>query len=574
MGFIDKDLPSWCRESDYVLTRDGVRLAIDIYRPMHEGAILEKPMPVIWALDRYRRAYMEGGKVITLLDRHPWIAEIITHEYIVAVVDIRGGGASFGKRDGSFSEAEMNDTYDVTEWLAAKPWCSGKIGMFGRSYLGIVQYLAARDHPPHLVTVVPEKAMFDLYAFIYPGGVFRQDYKNWVRQVREKDEDVGRETVSIRETDHIEALKEHMTARYDDAIFDKMRFRDSKDPLTGEKINITRSPSSHLDRIKESSVAFYHIAGWFDMWPKDAILWFKNLKGPQKIMIGPWAHKQEDDALLLHEHICWYDYWLKGIDNGVMSEPPIKYFLMDTPEGGEWRTAEAWPIPHAKHIPFYLFDGQSRSGTIGSVNDGMLLFSAPTMASRPVVYHVDFNTTSGNSNRWTNGYKDPFSYPDMAANDAKGLTYTSDILTEDIEVIGHPYVDISLKIGAPDIDIIVYLEEVLSTGYSSYVTEGLLRASHRKLSDAPYEHLALPFHRSFADDVMDCVDDVTTLQFDLHPTAKVFRKGNRIRITIVCADQVNLQCLEPLGATLELVCDAPHLSMIYLPIAPSKGDED
>src|SRR6185436_14738866 len=123
-------------------------------------------LPVIWTHHRYLRAFSRDGKLRTILDWTPWLSDVIKYGYVVAAVDTRGGGASYGVQRGFFSPEETRDAYEITEWLARLPYVTGKVGMFGRSYLGITQYLAASEHPPHLVTIVPEMAVFDWYPFM------------------------------------------------------------------------------------------------------------------------------------------------------------------------------------------------------------------------------------------------------------------------------------------------------------------------------------------------------------------------------------------------------------------------
>src|SRR4029077_12302834 len=118
----------------------------------------------------------------------PWLETVLAAGYVVAIVDVRGSGASFGAWPGPFSPQEARDAYDITEWLCPQTWCSGAVGMFGRSYMGTNQYLAAAEAPPHLKAIFPQMAMFDLYAFLYGGGIFRQDFaRQWMRDVAGRD---------------------------------------------------------------------------------------------------------------------------------------------------------------------------------------------------------------------------------------------------------------------------------------------------------------------------------------------------------------------------------------------------
>jgi hypothetical protein len=570
-GYSQPIYNQWLRTSQYVAVRDGTKLAVDIFRPARNGKPVDDPLPVIWTQDRYHRADLEKGKLMTQLDQMPWLQTVIKHGYVVGVVDIRGGGASFGTWPAPFTRKEALDAYDITEWFAAQPWCSGRVGMYGRSYLGITQYMAASTAPPHLKAIFPEMAMFDLYSFVYPGGVFHNDFAtHWSQSVKELDTtkpaapvDGDRNGVWLAK-----ALAQHKTVK---EIFDLLApppYRDSRSKVTNSKPYFELSPSGHLSQIKRSGVAVYHLAGWYDMWPRDALVWFKNLDHPQKIVIGPWSHSQSDGFDLAAEHLRWYDYWLKDIDNGVTKEPPIYYYTMGAPPGKEWRSAGQWPLPNQKPTRYYFERGPS--GSIDSANDGWLSTQPPTSPTGQDDYTVDYSTTSGTATRWTKGYAGPFGYPDMRANDKKALTYTTPLLNSDVEVTGHPIVHLWVTSSAKDGDFFAYLEEVGEDGYSHYLTEGTLRASHRATSPPPFEYLGLPYHRSFEPDVADLPNKPVELVFDLHPTSNLFKTGRRIRVTITGADKDNALTpkLSP-PPRVSLYRNALYASYIMLPIIPA-----
>ncbi len=153
---------SWVRSSLYLKMRDGVRLAVDILRPAKKGVVEIKPLPALWTHTRYRRASVVNGKIHSSLEA-PHLLALLQRGYVLASVDVRGSGASFGVFQGIFTPEESQDAYEVTEWLAKQPWCDGKIGMFGGSYLGITQLMAAAQKPPHLKAIMPMVALFDLY---------------------------------------------------------------------------------------------------------------------------------------------------------------------------------------------------------------------------------------------------------------------------------------------------------------------------------------------------------------------------------------------------------------------------
>ncbi len=548
--------------SQYIPMRDGTKLAALILRPAQDGKTVTTPLPVIWTHNRYHR---EG-----IFNWH-YLQTVLKYGYVIVSVDVRGTGASFGTYRDLFSPEETRDAYDITEWLAVQPWSDGNIGMFGRSYLGITQFMAASTAPPHLKAIFPEMSEFDRYSFIYPGGVFHDDFfRQWGNMINRLDADGSAVDEDLDRIMLQEALKEHAGNMDVFDAYAHLPYRDSVSALTGMQPYITNNPANYLKEIRSSGIPVYHWAGWYDMFPKHALLWYSNLTNPQKIVIGPWAHPQLGYLDLAIEEVRWYDYWLKGIDNGVMSEAPIYYYTMGEGKNSGWHSAWQWPLPNQK-LTNYYFDG-TKSGSVDSVNDGSLSLDLPVTTTGVDEYLVDYSTTSGTATRWTAGY-DVMSpvYPNtMMFNDEKGLTYTTPPLPAEVEVTGHPVVHLWVTSSAKDGDFFVYLEDISAARYSKFVTEGNLRASHRAISTAPYENLGLPYHRSYAEDIADLPDQPVELVFDLLPTSYVFAAGHRIRVTITCADKDTALTpqLDP-PPTVHLYREADHASYIVLPIIPN-----
>ena len=550
-GYSEERFGDGVRTSRHVAMRDGVRLAVDILRPTRDGAPVEEPLPVLWTHARYHRASLtETGEVTTCIDfEHDWMWPVIRHGYVAVCVDARGCGASFGVSAGQYSAHEAGDAHDVTEWIAAQPWCNGAVGMFGRSYLGITQYFAAAEAPLHLKALVPEMAMFDLYAYVYGGGVFRATSRfDWWQLVSNLDQSVpllwrGEYVGPVAPVDGDDdgelaraARREHRENPNWYRMLADSPYRDSVDALSGEPLYETRSPGSLRALLEKTGIAIYHLAGWYDMFPRDTLLWWRNLTNPQKVVIGPWFHVDRhrlDDAA---EHLRWYDHWLKGIDNGVMDEDAIHYWTLDAEEGDEWRSTATWPLANEERVDFYF--GAGRSGTSASVNDGVLTRERAIGGGHDN-YAADYTATSGLGNRWANAIGGPAGYPDLSENDAKGLTYTSEPLDEEVEVTGHPIVHLWVSVDRDDCAFYAYLEDVHPDGCSQYVTEGVLLGSHRKLCEAPWDNLGLPYHSGLEADVAPMPDEPVELVFDLHPTSKRFPRGHRIRVTITCADRDN-----------------------------------
>ncbi len=246
-----------------------------------------------------------------------------------------------------------------------------------------------------------------------------------------------------------------------------------------------------------------------------------------------------------------------------MGGDAINYATMIEPGRWTWQSTSEWPLTSAEQQAYYFAEGPS--GSVSSVNDGVLSRSEPGEDGRDL-YRVDRSTTTGQATRWDNGVGVPMAYPDLGRNDAKGLAYTSPPLDQDVNVTGHPVVTLYVTASSGDADIYVYLEEVTPYGTAYYVTEGILRASHRALADPPYDVLGLPYHRSYAGDAESLPQgQPTALVFDLIPTSNVFNVGNHIRVTITGADADNTE-LPAAGAAFTVYRGGGHLSNISLPV--------
>jgi putative CocE/NonD family hydrolase len=585
---------AWVRTSQYVSVRDGTKIAVDVIRPEVNGKAVEDKLPVLLIYERYQRADMVNGKPITQAGFEPFWSYWLKYGYVIASADVRGGGASYGTRVGDLTNVDSTDAYDVIQWLADQPWSSGNVGMMGVSYNAITQFTAAGAAPPALKAMIPQMAMFDLYSFVYPGGIYRYEFlKSWAEHVA-KDDKVTPPVPVDADTDGAmarAAVQEHMANA---SVYDGTRsapYRDSVWSLTNEQPYFTRTLNHFAAGINKSNVAVYQIAGWYDMWPDAQALWFNNLTVPERIVFTPFSHgagfvtgwqeeikSQVNDpftsltAYAFHtaEHLRFFDHYLKGIDNGIDKEPPIWYYTMGAPTGEAWRSASQWPLPDEKRTNFYLEGGKSDS--IASVNDGLLDTKQPSDAAAKDEYTVDYSTTTGAATRWHNGHGGGFSYGDMTVQGKKSLTYTTAPLSEALEITGHPVVHLWVTANADDADFFVYLEEVDADGYAHYISEGMLRASHRALDKAPYNNLGLPWHRSYAEDLKALPKgEPVELVFDLLPTSNIFDVGHRIRIRMTGADVDSYLTpkLDP-APVVTIFREAAHASYVDFPVIPAK----
>ena len=584
-GYSEPRYDGWITTSRYVEMRDGVRLAVETTRPALGTVPESEPLPVVWTHSRYHR---NPSRIISVLapdldpipdirsmvDANEDLQRLVLHGYVVAAAGVRGSGASFGRYEGLFSEAETADAVELIEWLASQPWSDGNVGMYGGSYLGITQYMAASGKPPALKAIFPDVAALDMYDLMYPGGVYRDDLiQHWGGLTREfdttipapaVDEDV--EGVLLRQ-----AMEEHEDNWDVLEQYGAGRYRDHAAPeLAWER----HGPSGVLEDVLEARIPAYHWNGWYEIFVTDAVLWFENYRGPQKLGIGAWPHAGMPDPDLMAERIHlyaieqhrWFDYWLKGIDNGVLDEAPIHYAVMNDPGDWRWTSTDAWP-PETTSRRLVLAPGAS--GSVASVNDGGLSPDAPSAEAAFDEYRVDLTTTTGTSSRWDNavGAAPEMLYPDLRETDAKSLTYTTPPLESDLTITGHPVVTLWVTSSQRDADFFVLLEEVDAAGSSRYVTEGVLRASHRALAEAPWDNLGLPFQRSYASDVQPLPEAPAELKLDLHPTSTVFNAGHRLRLTVMGADRDNAEEVSEDPPTVRVYRSAAHPSSVELPIA-------
>jgi putative CocE/NonD family hydrolase len=569
-GYSAKIYTEVIRTSRYLYIR-GNNLAIDIYRPARHGLPVNEPYPAILQNKRYQR-------------RGPYtdfdlINDWVEHGYVVAVLDPRGAGASFGWRPGEWSREEALDGKEVIEWLAAQPYCSGEVGMWGFSYMGGIQYMIASTRQPHLKAIVPNVATIDQFCRC-PNGVV------WIPpeppQAIQKPLDMaGMATQPPQMVDEdlegimlTAAVREHEANIYTDQVWDPGRaFRNQYKPEIKNMNFIAQSAITYQDDIKASEVAIYNIGGWYDAAPAQALAAWKLWGG--KVIIGPWAHETISD-LAKTEHLRWFDYHLKGINNGVADEPPIYYYTLNAPASEEWQFAPRWPLPDQVMTQYYFAGGPV--GTSASKNDGGLTTSAPTVLDAKDSYTVDYSIKVfeedgidkfvTNERCWEGDME--------KSTDAKGLTYTSAPLSANLKTTGTPVLHLFASSSATDGYFFAFLEEVEDqAGVSHYVTNGAIKASCGDISiKFPWTDLGIPYHRCYDVDAQPLTPyQPVELILDFYPTSYIFRRGNRIRVTITGSLQSNFARMrEEPPPQISIYRDAAHSSYIDLPLIPTAKD--
>ena len=446
--------------------------------------------------------------------------------------------------------------------------------MFGESFQAMVQFAAASAGNPHLKAILPASSSFDSYGVTYSGGIYNEAFQSfftWAMAFLERVVTPVDSDPDGRELARLIAERRGRTVSEQSVRFRDFPFRDS---ATSSGVQIWKEPAAiylMIDRVNRANVPAYLSVGWYDIVTGDAFLLFGNLTVPRRLTVRPIDHSGADDngadldyAAEAHR---WFDHWLKGVDNGIMAEPPLHYYVMGAAKEQAWRAADHWPLADTKN--WTLFFGAGKSGTMGSANDGALKPVGPSATEAADVYSADPSTSSGKRSRWA-AINWKVEYPDMRANDAKALTFTSEPLASDVEVVGHPVVHLWLTADASDVDLFVYLEDVEGDGKSNYLTEGKLRASHRKPGQAPYDNFGLPYHSFGRADSMPLVaGQPTEVSFGLLPTAHRFGQKHRIRVTIALGDAGNFSTptLDP-APRLRLLREQAHPSRIVLPLRP------
>jgi putative CocE/NonD family hydrolase len=528
------------------------------------------------AMLRIRYWLSEQGHLMDPLMRTEWLGNMVRHGYAVIVVERPGTGASFGIAKQSM-EAIAREENEILNWIASQTWCNGKIGMFGESQQAWCQFAAASTGNPHLKAILPASSQLDLYdALEYRGGVYNKAFNSFFARVVPYLDNLVTPVDSDKDGTLLAQARQGRRGSVDGKTMAteaaQYPFRDSMLP-DGRFLWKVMSLYPFIERINRSGIPVYMTTGWYDIFLGDMFLWFNNLTVPKRLTVRPLDHSGMDangfDLDLGVEARRWFDYWLKGIDNGMMKEPPIHYYVMGVQRKKAWRTSNQWPLESHKSTRFYFNKG--KTGSIDSVNDGFFTTETPTAHDAFDSYTLDYTTTTGKNSRWV-AVDEVHDYPDMRSNDRKALTYTTSSLETEGEVTGHPVVHLWLTTDAPDLDVFVYLEEVDRGGKSSYITEGTLRASHRKLGRAPFNNLGLPFHSHYKSDLMPIpAEEPIELVFSLLPTSYRFPKGSRIRITVAFADADNFETpvLNP-APKIKLLRDMNHLSFVQLPIAESR----
>lgn len=540
-------------KSFYLAMRDGVKIAVSLYLPRELKPGIK--LPAILHATRYWRA---SDVRLPSGERRPGVPararRFLANGYAWVSMDARGTGASEGIWPCPWSPDEVKDYAEVVDWIISQPWSSGRVGAAGISYDGTAAEMVGANGHPAVKAIAPEFSLYDAYNDIgFPGGIHQGVFtEQWAAGNDRLDRNTPRKISRDGKTELLikgvlpadedgdgVLLQKIVEARLYNCNVHQAALRVVfKDDLWAcdPEIKMTDfSPFAHQEVFKSSEVAVYSYSGWFDgAYQHSAIKRYLTVRNPgSKLILGPWNHggsfnaspSVQSDTTFDHpaELIRFFDYHLKGIETGVEKEPAVHYYTMGEER---WKSAPSWP-PESKNLNYYF-------------DSGHLLRDVPPSDREAFdKYQADYSTGTGNQTRWDSLLGGVVVYPDRAGEDKKLLVYTTPPLESAMEVTGHPVVTLYIDSSAADGQFFLYLEDVGTDGKVIYITEGELRALHRKvcLEPQPYRTV-VPYHSYLRKDGELLIPGKTAeLVFDLLPTSYLFKKGHSVRIALACADK-------------------------------------
>ncbi|MGG5890487.1 CocE/NonD family hydrolase [Falsiroseomonas sp. HC035] len=572
--------------SCYLTMRDGCRIAVDIWLP--QGATGARPAILILTPYYRRFRLRDGGEGDAIPNAGKFVRHLVPRGYSVVVVDVRGTGASFGTRDSFRSPREREDSREITDWVVAQPWSDGQVGATGISYPGAAaDFLASTGHPA-VKAIAPLFAVWDTYADnYYPGGIplkqLAKSYDDLMVAMDHDRRDLLRNYVYYANPDLAgphpvdgdedgallaEALRQHLGNFRQPDFMAEFRFREDPLPYDPDFSSASFSPYSVSDGIRPD-VAVLAVSGWMDGagYANGAISRFLTLRdNPVHLILGPWDHGARcnvspwrDDQTpgfdLLGAVLRFFDHYLLRHDTGLGQEAPVHYFSL---HAEAWREAGSWPPVEATQRLFLA--------------PGAALADSPGPAGQDAT-QADFAWGSGDGTRYERiaGINSTTYYADWGQRQARLAGWSSAPLARDMELAGHGLADLWLESSEPDAALYVYLSEVEADGTIRYVTEGLLRALHRRESPAPDRYRTTwsfrSFHRADASPLMP--GRAERIRIPLLPTAWVFHKGSRIRLSLSGADADHAaQVPHGRPPRLTLLRGGDRASALELPLRP------
>ncbi len=546
--------------------RDGVTLRADIYRPKGEGKY-----PVLLVRTPYdKRNETNFG------------LKAAARGYVVIAQDVRGRFESEG--EWYTFKNEPQDGYDTVEWAAALPYSNGKVGMFGGSYVGATQFLAAIAHPPHLAGICPTVTASNYHdGWTYQGGAFEQWFneswstglaQNTMRRRLEKNADPlsGTKVLPLISYPVLEAPPAEGITPY------------FKDWLAHPNFDEYWKQWSIEDHYAQIQVPVLSIAAWYDIFLGGSLKNYIRLKTEggteaarkgQRLVVTVGGHAGQsssgkvgavefgsklpidNDELTLR----WYDWLLKGEANGVEKEKPVKIFVMGK---NEWRDEDDWPLAHAKNMKYYLHSAGAANGLAGN---GALSTVAPA-EEKPdqFVYDPSDAAPTIGGPLCCGALPTGIGPEDQRPAEARGdvLVYTTPAFAKDTEVTGPVSLDLYVSSSAVDTDFTGMLVDVWPNGFAQNLTSGILRLRYRNSQEKP--ELANP-------------GETYHITVDLWATSNVFLAGHKLRLEVSSSNfprfdrnlntgEEQARATRMIKATNVIYHDKAHPSALIVPIVP------
>lgn len=508
---------------------DGITLAADLFMPEAPGRY-----PVVLEYLPYRK----NDTPWRGYHGHRYFAQ---RGYVAARIDVRGTGDSDGVAEDEYCRQEQLDGVAAIAWLAAQPWSNGNVGMFGTSYGGFNSLQVAMHRPPALKAICPMYFTDNRYTddCHYKGGALQMLYDVGTYGLAM----VGRNLLPPRP----DLVGERWAAIWEAHLeSEPWLLRWLAHPTFDEYWR----QGSLCENYGAIECATYLIGGWRDGYVNCNLRTFASLRCPKKLLLGPWLHVQphigRPGPRIDHfrEMARFFDYWLKGIDDGVGAEPSIALYLQqyDPPDAarpetsGVWRFETDWPL------------ARGTEQTLALDRDRLGPEPAPVAGSNRLTYHPAVGTAFGLFSAGA-----PHVLPDdQRVEEAYSVVYTGQVLEEALEIIGRPRVTLWVETEAPVLTFVARLCDVAPDGASALVTKGVLNGTHRASHRDPSP---LPTH------------EPVELTIELDATGWLFAPGHRLRLSVANADFPNTWP-SPKLTTSRLLFGGDHPSCLVLPVVP------
>jgi putative CocE/NonD family hydrolase len=560
-----------------VRMRDNVRISVDVYRPTAEGRF-----PGILVLTPY------DNNSAGLRQRAHWFAR---RGYAVALADARGRYDSEGDWN-PFDPKHKTDGHDLVEWLAKEPWCSGRVGMMGSSYLGWTQWWTATQAPPSLKAIAPEVAPPDHFENApYQNGVLVSWIMDWSAGMAGRTaQSVGDGPyggfASTRAADLMQTPYIKLNERR--GVMDAPWFDGwLRHNLSGDESwkAISYQGKDNYARVTVPSLS---VTGWFDANYPGSPMNYAGMKQhgataearQPRLVIGPWPHGFNrgrklgefdygaESLIDWDGNVCrWFDHFLKGIENGVLKDPPVHVFVMGR---NRWHAEKDWPLPETRWTKFYLHSGGRANSLKG---DGVLSSTAP--ADEPADGYT-YDPAKPTRSPFKGGHLEDGPVDTRASSAGEDvLVYTTAPLAEDVEVTGPIEAKLFASTSARDTDWMMRLIDVRPDGYAALLCDGVMRARCRDLQNGG----------AFRSDRLSAIEPGTVHEYTIRfwrGTGNVFLKGHRIRVEVSSsyypyylrnlntgADNVALET-KTVVARQKVHHDAKHPSHVVLPVIPAR----